>query len=267
MQPTSRARFIIAGMARSGTTVTHQALQGHPNVMSAMDEIKADPFFSKGYAVFTVSGTNDWERDHGYGLLIDALSMIPCRLRGEHLMGFGGTEQHPKGEILANGLKMAIGSPLEAQLFADAMTRFASLQQVHVILVERRDLVAQCASLMRAMRSGRWHSFFQTDPTVPDPDASFAIPEDEFRDYCQQAAAVKEAFARVSSGRRVLRISYEDDIVARGVESFGSLFAFLGLPFVEPSWVASTKVAPPLERFITNTKQLYRILAEQGFQL
>ena len=48
MQTPSRKRFVIVGMARSGTTVTLQALQGHPDVRTAMDEIRVDPFFTRG---------------------------------------------------------------------------------------------------------------------------------------------------------------------------------------------------------------------------
>lgn len=262
MQPEKRVRFLIVGMARSGTTVTHQALQGHPNVMSSMDELKVSPFFTKGVSIFTVSGVNDWERDHGYEQLLDAMTMIPCTLKGPHLMGYGGTEQQPKGKILANGVKVAIGSLGEAEDLAAAMTKYRSLKDVVLIRVERRDLVAQFASLQRAMRSGRWHSFYKTAPTVPNPDAPFEISEDDFHYYCKEAIGIRTAFDQIASTHAVHEISYEDGIQKSGKAVFQKLFDFLGLPKVDPTWLDSEKVAPPLDKFITNTKRLYKILKE-----
>jgi hypothetical protein len=260
MEPVSRVRFLIIGMARSGTTVTHQALQGHPNVKSTMDELKVAPFFTRGVSMFTVSGVNDFERDNGYGVLIDALTLIPCELKGMNVLGYGGIESVPKGPTLANGVKVAVGSLAEAEDLATAMATYESLQDVVLIRVERRDLVAQFASLQRAMRSGKWHSFYHAQPAVANPDAPFECSVNDFHYYCQEALAIRAAFDRIEQTHKVLQISYEDEIAKLGRAAFTRVFEFLGLPPVEATWVGSEKVAPPLEKFVTNTKRLYEIL-------
>ena len=139
----ARTRFLILGMARSGTTVTHQALQGHPNVRSSMDELKVAPFFTSGIAAFTVSGANPFEQDNGYGLLLDALTLIPCEQRGLDVLGYGGTDAHPKGDVLANGIKVAVGSAEEAETLVAALQRHPSLHELAIVRVHRADLVAQ----------------------------------------------------------------------------------------------------------------------------
>lgn len=262
MQSAERTRFLILGMARSGTTVTHRALQGHPNVKSSMDEFRVAPFFTQGIAAFTVSGKNRFERDNAYDLLFDAVTMIPCSLRGPHLMGYGGTDEYPKGEILANGLKVAVSTVPEAEELVRSLTEFASFRDFAIILVERKDLVAQCASLTRAMRTGRWHSFFKTEGQVENPDAPFEIPEGQFDFYLQEAAAIHAAFDRLAGTHRTLTLSYEDEIAKLGPAAFRRVHSFLGLPEVLPTWLGSEKVAPPVESFLLNHERLHEMLAE-----
>lgn len=250
-------------MARSGTTVTLQALQGHPNVRACMDELKVTPFFTQGVGAFTVSGVNDYERDHSYGLLLDAMTMIPCSLHGKDLMGYGGTDAFPKGEILASGVKVAVSTIDEAELLSASLAKYESLKDVAIVRVERRDLVAQCASLWRAKRSGRWHSFYSSPATVADPKAPFEIPEGDFHFYCDEAAAVRGSFDRLAKSHRVIEVSYEDEIARMGPAAFQRTFSFLGLPQISPTWLGSEKVAPPIESFVLNSRRLYEILAKK----
>lgn len=261
--PAGRRRFLIVGMARSGTTVTHQALQGHPNVRSNMDEVKVDPFFTRGLASFTVGGQNEYERDHGYGLMIDALTMIPCSLRTPGLMGYGGLEEVPKGDVLANGIKVAVGNAEQAQMVVAALTSHASLADLVVIRVIRRDLVAQHASLQRAVRTGRWHSFSEQTNNGVDPNAPFEIPEEHFRGYCRDAIVALEKLGELSSSHVMLDLSYEDEIAAMGTEAFQRVYEFLGLPAVDISWIGSKKVAPSVDRYVTNAARLYEIQREE----
>ena len=261
--PAARRRFLIVGMARSGTTVTHQALQGHPNVRSNMDEVKVDPFFTRGLASFTVGGQNDYERDHGYGLMIDALTLIPCSMRTPGLMGYGGLEDVPKGEVLANGIKVAVGNAKQAEMVVSALTGHTSLAELAVIRVIRRDLVAQHASLQRAVRTGRWHSFSQPTNQGVAPNAPFEIPEEQFRGYCRDAVVALEKLGELRGTHRLLDLSYEDEIAALGSDAFQRVFEFLGLPEVDISWIGSKKVAPSVDRYVTNAARLYEIQREE----
>ena len=52
-------RFLTVGTQRSGTTVSHVALRGHPDVRAVSDEIAIDPFFTDGRSVFSAHAKND----------------------------------------------------------------------------------------------------------------------------------------------------------------------------------------------------------------
>lgn len=254
--PRPRTRFLVVGMARSGTTVVHQALQGHPNVRTSMDEIKVAPFFTTGYATFTVSGDSPFEQENGYGILVDALTMLPCHERGPALLGLCGTDEWPKREPLANGVRVAIGNAQEAETLVAALQRFPSLLEFAIVRVHRNDLVAQCASLRRAQRTGRWHSFRPGKPTVRAPEAPFEIPTSEFATFCDDARRTIAALDKLADSHRVLELSYEDEIATHGTAGQERLFRFLGLPWIEPNWITARKVAPPVEDYVTNAAAL-----------
>jgi hypothetical protein len=258
--PQPRIRFLIIGMARSGTTITHQAVQGHPNIMSCMDELKVAPFFTQGVSVFTVSGRNNFERDNSYGMLIDAVTLFPTESRGPNVLGYGGMADCPKGEVLANGVKVAIDEVKDADDLVTAMQKYDSLKAVKVIRVNRRDLVAQCASLDRAWRTGRWHSFHTQAPAVPNPEAPFKISEKVFGQYVDRAVGIRAAFDRLALTHSVIELSYEDEIAALGPAAFERVFRFLGVPPVTPSWIHSQKVAPPVSDYLLNADHLYSIV-------
>lgn len=276
MHRSDRTRFVIAGMARSGTTITHQAVQGHPNVQSTMDEVKVIPFFSQGISVFTVGGVNDYERDHGFARLFDAITMMPCTPNARDdagLLGYAGTTAHPKGAVRANGIKVALYHPDEMTAYVGALRKHPSLAEVATIWVDRTDLVAQFGSWHRAMRSGKWHSFAGS-PTAAiataaaqggaaaEPPQSFVIPEEEFVFYCQEVQAINQAFQDLATTHRVLRLSYEDEIAKLGAHAYEPVFRFLGLPWITPTWVRSEKVSPPVESFVQNAERLYEILRD-----
>jgi hypothetical protein len=81
-------------MQRSGTTVTHAHLSGHPNVSSFGKEIAVDPFFTKGAAVFTASQKVDRLSDLANHQLFD---LVSC--------------PQPKADTRASGIKVALGTP------------------------------------------------------------------------------------------------------------------------------------------------------------
>lgn len=259
-----RKRFLIVGMPRSGTTVTHRALQGHPNVMTMMDELKVEPLFTEGVSGFTVSGNNEHQRDHGYGMLIDALSMVPCSRRGVDVMGYGGTDEYPKRETLANGAKLVVSSPRETKKLVEALQQRPSLSELNIIRVVRNDLVAQCASLERARRSGRWHSFFTKEGQEKKSGSadSFEIDEEEFIIYRDSSHRIQAKLDKLGDTHPHLVLSFEDQIVSKGPEAFLPMLDFLGLPRITPTWLASSKVSPPVRDYVTNADRLYELQNE-----
>ncbi len=93
-------RYIIVGLGRSGTTITHLALRGHPQVSAVRDEIKISPLFTQGMATFTISGNkylSEQEQKNHISALFDAIT----RLEADE-------------NTLASGLKIATTSPQQS---------------------------------------------------------------------------------------------------------------------------------------------------------
>lgn len=260
-EPLDPTRYVIVGMARSGTTAVHRALYGHPNVCAIDDEIRVQPFFSLGVATFTVGGKNDWERRRSALPLFDAIT----RYRPEspnpegRLVGYCGTPDFPKREIRAHGLKVAIPTAEDATLLVDSLQ--LDFPGVRVVHVRRSDWVAQCASLERAMKSGVWHSFAEKREATGSVER-MTIPELRFRKYVQMALEVEAQLARLKSSHDVFDFSYEQDLQGGRAGVWPEIFRFLGVPEIGPTWMRSSKVAPPIDSFLENAAELHGILSE-----
>ena len=61
-------RYLIVGYSRSGTTVIHLALKGHPQVSAFNGELRPEPFFSLGISAFNGSpaGNSEVELQRGH---------------------------------------------------------------------------------------------------------------------------------------------------------------------------------------------------------
>lgn len=216
-------RFVIVGMQRSGTTVTHDYLQGHPEVGTPAEEVHA-AFFAAGDA----SGSR----------FLDVFDHVAGR----------------QSEHRAVGLKTALPSAAHAVRIAD---RLRQLPAVRVVLVERADLVAQLGSLRRAQSVGTWHRDRQTHS---DRSAMrIRIGADEFAHY---VADVEQSLAplRALDGGRLLRLGYERDIAS---SQFGAeLSAFLGITPRGAEVVRLAKIAPAAADYIEDHAALRRLQDE-----
>jgi transposase len=260
---TQKTRYLIVGMARSGTTVTHRALYGHPNVCALDDEIRVDPFFTRGIEAFTVGGANPWERENGSLQLFDALTSFEPGdpdPSGRWLVSYCGTQGPPKAQQLAHGMKVAINSKREADALVESLQRhFSGLRIIHV---RRRDLVAQCASLERAVASGIWHSFASTPEARKEAPSKLSICLNKFRSYLQCAREVEESLASLHSTHEVEVVDFERDIESDPESCWQRLFRFLDLVPIKPDWVRSKKVAPQVSDYVENADELRRLMKD-----
>lgn len=231
-------RFLVLGMQRSGTTVTHVCLSGHPNVSMAVDEVLPRPFFTRGLATFTGGKESFQDRKDGYRALFD---LIAGARANEH--------------TLAIGLKVAIGGAADAIDIANCLREY--LDGVRIILVHRNDLVAQLGSLRRAVLSGEWHAW---EGERPRSSQRIALPPEEFERYAADAVAVLAQLRSLATTHELMEFGYESDIVPG--DRFGALFEFLGLPVVPMPWMKMAKVAPPPAEYIANYDELTAVQAQ-----
>lgn len=122
-----------------------------------------------------------------------------------------------------------------------------------VILTVRDDWVAQLGSLMRAKRTGVWHSWVRADRRDIH---SFSIEPNAFIEYANRCSRLPARMRELGESHDLLELSYEEDILAGAPASFQQVFDFVGIPRVEITRLVSEKVAPPPEDFITNIAEL-----------
>lgn len=225
-------RFLIVGLQRSGTTFAAATVGGHPRAHLLAPELRQD-FFDLGVQRFVAGeATFDVVRA-SYPPLFDAVT------RGD-------------GEALAHGAKTAVAGHAEAVAVCDCVQTF--LPNVQVVLVTRRDLIASCGSLMRAQRSGVWHSW-----SGGATDRPLRIPSRGLRRYVEDARAAVQRFRRLRETHDVLELHYEDDVC--GGSAHERLFDFLGLEQISPAWVHLQKLNPEPQSYIRNHARLTRQLA------
>lgn len=225
-------RFLIVGIQRSGTTVTHHCLAGHPQVSMAADEVSVEPFFTRGLAVFTTGRESFEERRRGYLGLFDAISLA-------------GTAR----PVRAAGIKVALGSPEEAIDLVECVREH--FHDLRIVVVRRTDLIAQCGSLYLAMRTGQWHAF---GGKPRSSDEKLEIPPGEFDAYTRSTRRIEAQLDRLEETNPVCALDYERDI-ERGLDH-GRLFDFIGVDRMPVTWMKMQKVSPPAQSFIANHAEL-----------
>lgn len=231
----ARTRYVIVGMPRSGTTLVHKAISGHPNASALNDELRVSPFWDRGLSTFTFGHETPEERRGGHVALFDAVTSIEA-----------------SAETRAFGVKCCVSSPKEAELVVTSTMR--TIPSVKIIVVVRRDLVAQYASLLRAHRTGAWHSWRDTDRP---PVAQVHIRPLLFDRYVTNAL---DTMAKLQCAPAAYLVVFEELVVSM-VDGFRGIFDFLALPDVPIDWELGDKVSPVPEAYIDNYHEMSNRLA------
>jgi len=237
-------RYLIIGMQRSGTTVTHECLGGHPHVSTLEPELNARSF-SAGFDAFTHGKIPQELRPLSYYRLFDALAGLSATDQTTHL-----------------GVKCALSHPCEAEALVHSLQTF--LPEAKAILVFRNDLVAQYASLIKAQKTRRWHASEPSNRTV-DSDVRVRIGQRELLYYVANAFKIGIVLKKLVKTHSVFQVSYERDILPGNLEYCKKLLVFLGLPLVEMTWSDAQKLSPPPEDYVANYP-FFRGLLEEARQ-
>ena len=237
-------RYLIIGYQRSGTTAMHLILTGHPRVAAFHGELR-EPFFSRGLAAFNAGYLTDAEQAAGHGLLFDALT-------GAHV---DSTTTH-------RGAKTVCNSKAAARVIVETVRE--RLPDLAIVIIERRDLVAQFGSRAMTHRSGVFHSWQKPDTkAVP----AIGLNRFEFERYATVVGETYAELARLAESQPYLKVFHED-FLADPEGLYAKVTDFLGLPPLAPDWFESKKVLPDPASYIRNydalTAILQRVRSEQA---
>lgn len=227
-------RYTIIGPARSGTTITHLILAGHPQISALNDEVKVWPLFKLGISVFTFGHNRKEEVAQGFRKLFDALAFL-----------------NANEMTRAGGIKCAVTSTEEVDVFVDCVRQF--FPDMMIILTIRSDLLAQLGSLKRSRITGQAHSWIKPRSAAP---VRFRIDQAEYNHYLFANLEMIERLRALKLTHDCLEINYEQDIL-HGLSNLNEkLFRFLQVDPVEPTWLNSHKVSPPPQDYILNYERL-----------
>ena len=229
-------KYIVIGPARSGTTVTHLILKGHPQVSALNDEVRIEELFGKGISAYTFDNDLQDEKNIGFGKCFDLLALLNVG---------------PKTR--AAGIKCAVGSVRAARVFVERIK--LSFPDINIILTVREDIVAQFGSLIRAQETGRYHSWNEEKSKAP---LTVTIEKDSYSRYLLENVEIIEILRSLKQTNSFQEISYEKNILL-GLDYCEVLYNFLDLEHIEPTWVTSEKVAPNPKGFITNYDSIKQI--------
>ncbi|MBI5852222.1 MAG: sulfotransferase [Planctomycetes bacterium] len=231
-----RPRFLIVGAARSGTTAVHAFLRSHPDVCTNSGEL--DPAaLSRGVDPFLRGHASYFDEQNGAPALFDLLATLtaPERTDARWL-----------------GLKTVPGNPDLAIDLANLVREF--LPGIHVVFVERNDVIAQCASLERARVSGRWHEWDGMTRVEPAP---ITIGAGAFRSYATDNAAIVAQLRTLADTHPFHRVDHEEHVARR---RYGDLLAFLDLPPLAREPELPLRTGSERGALVTNEAELRGVL-------
>ncbi len=236
-------RFIIIGPQRSGTTLVHLGIRGHPNVCATNDEVRIVPLFTDGIAQFMVSGREfmtELERETRIRACFDAVAGA-----------------HRSDAVAAWGMKLASDDYREVEQLVETLR--AEMPDAVVIIVERSDLVAQFASGLRMRATGHAHSW-----RAPKDANSYLvkIQPGRFARFARNVLRIQAVLRQLGTTHETVIVSYERDILPGDLRFFDRIFDVLGVPRMPVDWLDSAKVAPPPGSYIANYEQLSTMLEE-----
>lgn len=234
-----KIKYIILGHARSGTTITSFLLRDHPKVSALWDEVDYSPFYNKGVGAYTHEYDEKEEKEKSFQKIFDALISI-----------------NETKQTTTYGLKTAINKPEAAEIVKNTITNY--LDNVKIIFVERENLTSQYGSIVRAIKTGNWHTW-QND--LKESKAKIKANEKHFIEYTLKALKINKTLKQLAKTNEFITVSYEKDIIPNKIENFHKVFDFLNLSYPDYEFPLK-KVAPKPEEFLINYKKLKQLEEE-----
>ncbi len=235
----SLKRYVILGLARSGTTVVHFALKGHPNVAALNDEVKV-AFFTEGISIMTMRDDNTLEKKVSAIPLFDTIAGV-----------------FADDNTQALGLKCITESVEVTRELVQALSKY--YKEMKIILVIRDDLTAQYGSMQRARITGEWHSWRKSGRFQ---NQKVKLSKREFGKYVKRSIAKLKELRALKNTHDVLEFNFEEQLLSAEGPDFSPLFKFLEISDLKVTWLDSKKVAPPPEDYILNYEKMNKFCDE-----
>ena len=242
---TPAVRFVVIGVARSGSTMLGSLLNSHSRA-TAFGEL-----FREGDAI-------GWDLPH-----LDARDPADLALYREDPVRF--LEEDVFGRRAAR--MRAVGFKLfyyhaRNEPFARIWDWLRSDPAIHIIHIKRENALAQYLSLERAHRTGRWVAGQQgdtvgtarvaADKRSPDP---FRLDPDDCARHFAWLRQQEEETDALFADHPILQVSYEGLAADLSRES-ARIQAFLGLPQEQLSVATRRQLTIPLPEAIANFGEL-----------
>lgn len=232
-------RFLVVGMQRSGTTVAHQVIAGHPQVASNPREVGpqlftdfARSYYNSGYDLFAQDGDRLSEGgtvERLFDLLVE---------QGQQI-----------GDRPVIGLKVAVGQVQAAQEIATTIQQY--MPALRVIHVARTDPIAAFASLRIAQKSGVFHTQGEGGQGVP----KLTLSRHDLVRYINDWDGINRAFSSLSALPHYTHVNFEQDIQHGTYLNGKAIFECLGLDPMTPDWVSLRKGLPPVADIVVNLEE------------
>ncbi|MEM7209455.1 MAG: sulfotransferase [Pseudomonadota bacterium] len=228
-------RLLLIGYQRSGSTAVKTICTRHPQVAYFGGDLQINPFFTRGFASFTIGYQSKAASERGIRALFDTI----C-----------GLEANEETRCLC--AKVVCNSPESAKKLAESITK--NIPEMKIILVRRHDLVAQYGSRSKARLTGVAHSW-DTKYVSSEPSTTVSINKHLLARFVHVVEQTYAELDKLRENHDVLDVSYEEfDKDNAGTRR--EIEQFIGLDEVPLGEMHSTKVSPAPEDYIRQYKQL-----------
>lgn len=233
-------------MQRSGTSLIHHGVRGHPQISAFENEVAVTRFFEKGASFFCYDeelGRREKERA--------PMSLFDC------LAGLTASE-----DTKLLGVKSLPLDSRQARRLVDGI--IADFPTALILRVKRRDVVARYGSLVKSKGTGIWKLDDLKDKSI-DPNPSIRVNKYDLIDYLLESYKIERELDKLYETHKMLTIDYESDILAyeeSNVQLFEDVFTFLDVEPIAPAWLKMTKLSPPPEDYIVNYSDLHSLATE-----
>jgi hypothetical protein len=230
---TGYRKFVVLAHARSGSSMVIHALQHHPQIVC----------FGELFVASRISFNTDGY-DNYSGKLIYLRNRQPLKFLEKSVFA------PYRNDVRAVGFKL-FPDQLVSSRFSPVWDWLCSDRDVHVIMLQRRNLLSTYASLLIARKTGNFGISSESHRT----DTTISIEFSDCLNEFEKRKKYHEDALQSLQANKVLQVYYEDMVAGLSAQ-FAVIQEFLGVEPVSPTINSVKKEVRPLSDVITNYDEL-----------